>query len=161
MLFPEDPNKRPTLWSSVAEKLASAPYCYAVENGAGMRDCVPMVKSRKEAAEIVGRLRAADVCRISASRGTAVGPHFALRCAKGAEEAQLVEFVALPDTDSVATDERLRRQLETMVVSVMYEFPRLRRILVPLAMEPWAMPDVETRAVGAGLEFARREKSRP
>jgi hypothetical protein len=159
MLFPEDPNKRPTLWASVAEKLASGPYCYAVENGIGKRDCIPIVKSSKEADEIVGRLGAADVCRISASRGTAVGPHFALQWAADADEARLVEFVALPSSDSVAADEWLRRQLETMVVSVMYEFPRLRRVLIPISMKPWAMPDLEIRSAPAGLEFARRKKS--
>jgi hypothetical protein len=161
MLFPEDPNKRPALWASVREKLASGPYCYAVENGTGKRDCAPTVKSAEEAAEFVDRLRAADICRISASHGTAVGPHFALRWAADTDEARLVEFVALPGSDSIAADEWLKRQLETMVVSVMYEFPPIRRILIPISIEPWAMPDVDIRPTRTGLEIAKREKSAP
>ena len=159
MLFPEDPSKRPTLWASVTEKLASEPYCYAVENGAERQDRMPVVKSVDEAAQIVGRLRAADICRISASRGTPIGPHFALQWASDTDEARLVEFVALPGSASATADEWLKRQLETMVVSVTVEFPHVRRIFVPLAMEPWTMPDVDIRATQMGLEITRREYS--
>jgi hypothetical protein len=155
MLFPEDPKKRPTLWASLQERLVSDRYCLVVERGVGNPFAEAVLRSHDDVAAVLTRFQAADICRISASRGTAVAPHFALH-RPTPELAELRELIVFPAEGSVvASTERLRRDLETLATSVFYDHPDVREVVVPLAVEAWPMPDMKITRMAQGLRIAR------
>lgn len=155
MLFPEDPKKRPALWGSLAERLSADRYCYVVEQCVGNPAAEAVVRSADEVAATLARLRAANICRISASRGIAAAPHFGLQMVSP-EQATLCEMVTFPsDGSAVALTERLRRDLETMAVSVLYDYPDIRELVVPVNIEPWQMADAKVIRTEQGLQITR------
>lgn len=155
MLFPEDPKKRPALWASLQERLVSDRYCFVVERCVGNPFAEAVALSRGEVAASLVRFQSADICRISASRGIAVAPHFALRL-QTRELAELCELIVFPEEGCAVTSmERLRRDLETMTTSVFYDHPEVREVVVPLAVEAWSMPDVKITRIAQGLRIAR------
>lgn len=155
MLFPEDPRKRPTLWGSLAERLSADRYCYVVEQGVGNPTAEAVARSADEVAATLKRLQESDICRISASRGIAVAPHFGLKMVSPgrAELRELITFAS--EGSTVALAEKLRRDLETLAVSVFYDHPDLRELVVPVAAEPWEMSDARVVRAEQGLRIAR------
>lgn len=160
MLFPEDPNKRSALWTSLAERLSTAPYCHVVQQGIGNPGAESMVCTPDEVAAILTRLRAADICRISASRGIAVAPHFCLRT-ESPQVACLYELITFPsDGLTTSSPDRLQQDLSAMAVCVFYDYPEVRELVVPLKLLPWQMSDAKIVATGGGLRITREALAR-
>lgn len=152
MLFPEDPVKRPSLWQSVTTQLGHEKFCFLVDEGVGN----PMAEARTPTAELVDktieRLRAAAVCRIGASRGVAVSPHFAGQL--DGSSIRLTEFMALaPEGSLHVNPSQMQRDLETAVINLLYMGEGIKSVAVPLQVPPWSMKDARIESTADGLIF--------
>lgn len=155
MLLPEDPKRRPGLWDAVATQLAEHAMCSIIKEGVGN----PLAEAKRllpgEAELVLARLQGAEVCRISANRGSAISPHFA-----GKREGDLVmvtELLTYPSEGASTVDsETLQRDLETAVVNLLFAEGGASTVLVPLSLAPWAMRDAEIGLTREGLMFSKR-----
>lgn len=155
MLFPENPENRPALWDSVASQLAQEQVCIVIESGAAHLDSKAALLDHDMASSLVNRLRKSPVCRISASRGKAISPHFAGRL-EGAN-FYLTELITLPMTNSATLDiNQLRNDLETTAINILYSCDGAARVFIPLSIDPWLTKDMEVRPNENGLVFERK-----
>lgn len=155
MLFPENPKNRPSLWESLAEHLSSDGYCHVVAGCIGRPNDEAATRSADEIAAIVKSLREADICRLSASHGIVAAPHFGLQM-MGTAAARLCELITFSSAGTTtASDERLQKDLETMIVSVFYDYPNIRELIVPIKLKPWKVIDAEVVEVEQGLRITR------
>lgn len=154
MLLPDDPAKRPQLWSSLKVQLAEQAVCLVVGNGKGNATAKASLISEQVASALLSRLRSAHVCRISANRGYAISPHFAGQVAR--DVILITEFVLLPSPDGVISPELLARELETAVINLFCTEKGVSEIHVPLHLSPWQMSDAEVTQEADGLHFKRK-----
>lgn len=155
MLLPEDPKKRPDLWSSLATQLAQEAMCFVIKEGVGN----PLAEAKEldtDMAELtLSRLRASQVCRVSANRGRAVSPHFAGK--HQGDAVALTELLSCPAEGTLTVDsEKLKRDLETAVINLFFADGCASTVLVPLHLAPWAMQDAEISLTREGLMFKKR-----
>lgn len=155
MLLPENPEKRSGLWDAVATQLAETAMCILIKDGVGNPLAEAKGPNRDEAELVLARLRGAEICRISANRGSAISPHFA---GKREDDTVLVtEFLTSPSEAALTVDkEKLKRDLETAVINLLFTEGGVNTVLVPLPMAPWAMRDAEISLVQEGLMFSKR-----
>lgn len=77
MLFPENPEKCPTLWDAIAKQLRQEAMCFVITEGYGNPRAEAQRPTDDLAQQVITRLQQSQLCRISASRGAAVSPHYA------------------------------------------------------------------------------------
>lgn len=155
MLFPENPENRPSLWDSVARQLAQEQMYFVVSGGVGILDSKAIRLDHDAVSNVMDRLRNSPVCRISASRGQAISPHFSGRFEDG--NFYITEFIAIPLASSVAPDvSQLRNDLESAAINMLYGGGGAASVFVPLTIEPWAAKDVEIRSNEKGLVFEKK-----
>ncbi len=155
MLLPENPEKRLGLWESLTTQLAQDAMCFIVEEGLGNPLAEAKEPSRTLADLVVSRLRVAPICRISANRGKTVAPHFAGQ-QKG-DTVQLIEFLTYSSEGAVTVDnEKLKRDLETAVINLLFAEGGVSTVQVPLCLPPWDMRDAEISLVPEGMVFKKR-----
>ncbi|CUI02839.1 hypothetical protein BN2497_11609 [Janthinobacterium sp. CG23_2] len=53
-------------------------------------------------------------------------------------------------------NEKLKRDLETAVINLLFTESGVNTVLVPLPIAPWAMQDAEISLVQEGLMFSKR-----
>jgi len=155
VLFPEDPNMRTSLWSSLLLQLSSAEMCYLVAEGCPNLLTHGVRLSRRDASRLIDRLRRADICRLSASHGNLVSPHFA---ATGAHnEAILTDLIVYPSTpDNRASDEHIHRDLETAAASLLYAPPKFMKVRIPIDVPVWNSREAKLSKEGRHLIFTRQ-----
>ena len=153
MLFPENPEKRPQLWSELKAQLAEQPVCLVVGNGTGNLTAKASLMSEKMASALLSRLQSAQVCRISANRGCAISPHFAGRVT--GDVILITELVLLPSSEGGVSPGFLARELETVVISLFCTEKTLSQVHVPLSLNPWKMSDAEITQASDGLHFKK------
>lgn len=154
MLFPENPEKRPELWKSLIEQLTHEEMCYLVLEGVGYPDASATVDS-EVAEKVVQRMRQSNVSRISASRGRAISPHFAANLEDAI--ATITEFVAYPSEGlKTVRLEKLRQDVETVVINLMFGGGTVDAVFLPLELEPWEMKDAEIQSAKKGVLFRKR-----
>ena len=155
MLLPENPEKRPGLWDAVATQLAETAMCFIIKDGVGIPLAEAKGPNRDEAELVLARLRGAQICRISANRGSAISPHFA---GKREDDTVLVtELLTSPSEAALTVDnEKLKRDLETAVINLLFTESGVNTVLVPLPIAPWTMRDAEISLVQEGLMFSKR-----
>lgn len=155
MLLPENPEQRPGLWDAVANQLLESAMCFLIQEGNGDPFAEAKEPGRHQAELTVARLRAAQICRISANRGCAISPHFA-----GEREGDTVlvtELLTSPSDGTLTVDnEKIKRDLETAVINLLFTEDDLNAVLIPLSIAPWAMRDAEISLVQKGLMFSKR-----
>jgi hypothetical protein len=155
MLLPEDPVKRPSLWDALATQLATRAMCFVVKNGVGDPLANADEPSREVTELTLSKLRASQVCRISANRGAAISPHFAGERDNG--KILITELLAQPSEGALTvSDEKLRRDLETVVINLFFADSDVRTVLVPLRLAPWNMRDADISLKEEGLEFRKK-----
>jgi len=154
MLLPDDPAKRPQLWSCLATQLAEQPVCLAVGNGEGNLPAQASLMSEQTASALLNRLRSAQVCRISANRGRAISPHFAGHTVRNA--ILITEFIFLPSSSGAISPELLIRELETAVINLFCTEKIVSEVRVPLRLSPWQMSDVDVVRGTDGLFFVKK-----
>lgn len=155
MLLPENPEKRPNLWDSVATQLAQEAMCFIIKEGVGS----PLAEAKepnKDMAELaLSRLRASQICRISANRGRAVSPHFAGK--RENDTVLLTELLSYPSDGALTVDnEKLKRDLETAVINLFFTDDGVSVVLVPLQLAPWSMQGAEISLRREGLVFRKK-----
>lgn len=154
MLFPENPEKRPELWESAIEQLNHEEMCYLIVDGAGYPDASATVDS-KLAEKVIQRMRQSNISRISAARGKAISPHFAANLQD--TTATITELVSYPSEGlRFVRTERLRQDVETAVINLMFGGERVDAVFVPLELEPWEMKDAEIQSAEKGVLFRKR-----
>jgi len=159
MLLPENPEKRPGLWDAVASQLAREATCFIINDGVGD----PFVEAREPNSDMavlaLSRLQAAQICRISAQRGTAISPHFAGKH-EGAT-VSLTEFWTTPSEGGETVDsEKLKRELETAVINLFFAGDGVSTVFVPLSIASWSMRDADVHVVQEGLVFRKNCRKR-
>lgn len=155
MLLPENPEKRPGLWDSVATQLAQEAMCFIIKDGVGNPLAEAKDASRDMAELALSRLRASQICRISANRGRAVSPHFAGK--REGDTVLLTELLSYPSEGALTVDnEKLKRDLETAVINLFFTDGGVSTVLVPLHLAPWAMQDAEISLTQEGLVFRKK-----
>lgn len=155
MLFPEDPDKRPNLWHSLAEKLVREPIFCLVAHGEQCDVSTARLLNEAAADELMKRFRAASLSRISSSRGAAISPHFAATL--DGDCARIVELITVPEVGALEVNERqLRDDVETAVINLLYGARNIRSVIVPLRLSPWVMTDADVQDMGAGMLFTKR-----
>jgi hypothetical protein len=155
MLLPENPEKRAGLWDSLATQLAHDAMCFVIEDGVGN----PFAEAKKPTSDVVelvlSKLRAAQICRISANRGKAISPHFA--GTREDDTVSLTELLTYPSEGAVTVGgEKLKHDLETVVINLLFADGGLSTVLVPLQLTPWAMRDAEISLGQKGLLFRKK-----
>ena len=155
MIFPENPEKRPSLWDSVAMQLAQKPMCLVIAEGVGNPTVEAVMLGRDLVELTMARLRKTHICRIGANRGMAVSPHFA-----GTREGQtvsLTEFLSQPSEGTLMVkSEALKRDLETAVINLLFADSEVNMVFVPLCLALWTMKDAEVISTPTGLVFKKR-----
>lgn len=154
MLLPDDPAKRPQLWSCLATQLAERPVCLVVSDGEGNLAAQASLMSEQTASALLSRLRSAQVCRISANRGHAISPHFAGQAVRDA--ILITEFVLLPSSNGAISPELLIRELETAVINLFCTEKSVSEVRVPLRLSPWQMSDADVVHGTDGLSFVKK-----
>lgn len=155
MLLPENPEKRPDLWGSVATQLAQETMCSIIKDGVGNPLAEAKEPNRDMAELALSRLQAAQICRISANRGRAVSPHFAGK--RGGDTVLLTELLTYPSEGASTVDnEKLKRDLETAVINLFFSEGNVSVVLVPLHLAPWTMQDAEINLTQEGLMFRKK-----
>lgn len=157
MLFPENPAKRPALWSAVATQLARDEMCYVISNGVDKMQARAIRASATEVETCLQRMRTADACRLSASRAGPVAPHFAVM--QSITEARLTELITYPSAgESTVSINQLRRDLETVLINLFYEHPDLQEVLIPLHIAGWDFAEATMSSTDKGLSAKRAVK---
>jgi hypothetical protein len=155
MLLPENPEKKLGLWDAVTTQLAETAMCFIIKDGIGNPLAEAKGPNRDEAELVLARLRGAQICRISANRSSAFSPHFA-----GKREGNTVlvtELLTSPSEAALTVDnEKLKRDLETAVINLLFTESGVNTVLVPLPIAPWAMRDAEISLVQEALMFSKR-----
>jgi hypothetical protein len=155
MLFPENPEKRPELWESMEKQLAHEAMCYVVIDGIGYPDASATLGINVSAENLVQRMKSAMICRISASHGKPIAPHFAANL-EGAT-ASITEFVTYPSEGTQTVNVgQLRHDLEAAVINLLFGSGEINRVFVPLDINPWDMRDAEVHSTSEGLMFNKR-----
>lgn len=155
MLLPENPEKRPKLWDAVATQLAETAMCFIIKDGVGNPLAESKRLNREETELGLSRLRDAQICRITANRGSAVSPHFAGK--REGDTVLVTELLTSPSQAALTVDnEKLRRDLETAVINLLFTESGVDTVLVPLPIKPWAMQDAEISLVQEQLIFTKR-----
>jgi hypothetical protein len=154
MLLPEDPNRKPSLWDSVAMQLTQEAMCFIIEEGFGnpFVEAKPLTKNIAESA--LSRLRMSKICRISGNRGRAISPHFSGD--RKDNTILLTEFLSYPSEGTLTVnDEKLKRDLEIAVINLFFTDHAINTILVPLNIAPWVMSDIKICLTEKGLVFKK------
>jgi len=155
MLLPENPEKRPGLWVAIATQLIETAMCFIIKDGIGAPFAEAKEPNRDEAMLALARLRRAQICRISANRGSAISPHLAGN--REGDTVLVTEFLTSPSDAALTVDnEKLKRDLETAVINLLFTEEGVNTVLVPLSIAPWAMRDVEISLIKEGLMFSKR-----
>ncbi|NRR28663.1 hypothetical protein HSX11_00385 [Oxalobacteraceae bacterium] len=155
MLFPEDPEKRPELWHSFRAQLGHDPMCLLIANGKASPDAPATRVNTDEQAEILRRMQAAKICRISANHGNAISPHFAATLI--GHQARVCELMALPNDGRLAIEPaELKEILETAILNLLYAQEGVSEILIPLQIPVWEMADADIHALPTGLLFRKK-----
>jgi hypothetical protein len=154
MLLPENPEKRLELWASLSNQLAQDAMCFIIEAGIGNPLAATKALGKSMAELTVSRLRAAQICRISANRGNAVSPHFAGR--REGDTVLITDFITHSSADMpTANIEKLRNDLETAVVNLFFAERGINIVKVPLSLMPWVMRDAKISSLSEGLIFQK------
>jgi hypothetical protein len=155
MLFPENPEKRPSLWDSITTQLAKEAMCFLIQEGIGNPLAEAKEPARNVADLVLSRLRSAQICRISASGGRAVAPHFA--CKREGDTALVTELMTYPSEGGATVDnDKLKRDLETAAVNLLFAEGGVSTVIVPLHLVPWTMRDAEINLTAEGLVFRKK-----
>lgn len=157
MLFPENPEKQPTLWQSVFEQLIKDKICLVIENGVGDPFSEASLLDKNSIKNVLTRMQSSDICRISANRGQAVSPHFSAK--RNGKSIFFIEFLSYP-SEGVLTvsNEKLIHDLETSIISLFFSKNNddIFNVFVPLHLTPWIMSDVDISSVEEGLLFTKK-----
>lgn len=155
MLFPENPEKRPELWDSIRLQINRESMCYLVSAGKENANGIATVVSELFQDNILRRMKRSQICRISASRGVAIAPHFA--ASLDGSMASVTELIALPcDGIQTVTAERLRRYLEIAVINLLYVGGNVSEVFVPISIPPWKMADADIQSLPTGVVFRKK-----
>lgn len=111
-MFPENPEKLPSLWQRLLTQISSEPLCFLIKEGIGHCQASAAVLDAHDAAYLLERWQQADVCRVSASGERVVGRHFAAK--RAGEVATITEFLARPTDGMSLSYEQLMRDLEAV-----------------------------------------------
>ncbi|WP_386071321.1 hypothetical protein ACFJIW_12000 [Tahibacter sp. UC22_41] len=153
MLFPENPARKPQLWTELKAQLAEHPVCLLVANGTGNPTAKASLMSEQTASALLSRLQNAHVCRISANRGCAISPHFAGQVA--GDVLLITELVLLPSSDREVSPNFLTRELETAAINLFCTEKYLSEVRAPLSLASWKMSDAEITQESDGLHFKK------
>ena len=155
MLFPENPEKRPTLWDAIAKQLRQEAMCFVITEGDGN----PLAEARNPSSDLaqqaMARLQQSQLCRISANRGTAVSPHFAGR--REGVSVFITEFLSSPAIGlRVIQPDQLQQDLEAAVVNLLFAESGVSTVTIPLHLTPWTMRDAEVHSTPDGHVFTKK-----
>jgi hypothetical protein len=154
MLLPDDPEGRSELWTMLESELLEHVLAHVVTLGKGDANAVAFRAAPDQARTLVARMKSFPISRISANRGTAISPHFSGSLAGGC--VTIAEFIATPsDEQGLVRPEKLRRDIEVAVISLLHAREKFGCVIVPLDIPPWEMKDVIVKRVAGGLEFRR------
>jgi hypothetical protein len=155
MLFPENPENQPSLWDGLASQLAETSICYLIEDGIGNPLAEAKGPDGRWAECTLARLRAAQICRISANHGNPIAPHFA--GIREGDNVFVTEFLTYPSDRTLTVDsEKLKRDLEAAVINLLFAKGGASSVNVPLHIAPWSMQDAEISQVQEGLLFRKK-----
>lgn len=153
MQFPTDPDKRPGLWSSFEAKMTKGAISFLVHSGKEVDDTEQVTLYIGSATDAVSLFRSADFARFGASGGSAIGPFFAFELKDDC--ARLLEFAVDPMLQSV-TAEAIQDALQSVAINIFFERRDIIRILIPLDLSNWAVPEWNAVARNGGTELHRR-----
>lgn len=95
-----------------------------------------------------------QICRISASRGKAIAPHFS--GTRNGDEVFISEFITYPSNNSATSDSaQLHRDLESAAINLIYGGSKVLSVFIPLILDPWEMADVKISSTKDGLVFRK------
>ncbi|MDY7804520.1 hypothetical protein U0E23_18930 [Burkholderia stagnalis] len=155
MLFPENPEKRPILWDALAKQLVQTEVCFVIERGSGDPFVDARLPNDDVAREAMGRLRRSQICRISADRGIAVSPHFSGII--NGNSIFVTEMICVPEVgESTIRLDRLRHDIEVVVLNLLFARGGANRVTVPLHLDPWSMKDADVVSTDQGLVFEKK-----
>ncbi|WP_139208551.1 hypothetical protein [Achromobacter sp. NFACC18-2] len=155
MLFPENPEKCPTLWDAIAKQLRQEAMCFVITEGYGNPRAEAQRPTDDLAQQVITRLQQSQLCRISASRGAAVSPHFAGM--RDGASVFITDFLSAPFVGmQVIQPDQLQRNLEVAVVNLLFAESGVSRVVIPLHLTPWAMRDAKVHPTAGGLVFTKR-----
>jgi hypothetical protein len=154
VLFPEDPHIRTSLWSSLLLQLSSTEMCFLLMEGSSNLRTHGVRLSQRDASFLIGRLMRADICRLSASHGNLVSPHFAATATHG--EAILTDLITYPSmSNNPVSDEQLHRDMETAAASLLFAPPRFAKVRIPLQIPLWTSREAKLSQGSGHLIFTR------
>jgi len=154
MLFPENPKQRPQLWDALADQLEKRTVVVVISGGKGDLSAASRHLSPDEAEALMSRMRDASISRISASRGTAIAPHFCGSVYK--KTAFITDFITNSAKGSRGVEIiQLQKDLEVAVLSLLYGADAFDFVRAPIHIPSWISKDVLIRTVADGVEFQR------
>jgi len=155
VLFPENPVKRPALWERISAQLAKEAMCFLINEGSGNPLAEALEPNENLAQRTLARLKASEVCRISAARGQAISPHFA--GIREGDAVRITEFLSSPSQGmKIVEQDMLRRDLEIAVINLLFTGGETNTIHIPLNMAPWIMRDANISMESGGLVFTKK-----
>ena len=154
MLFPEDPKQRPQLWDALANQLASQGIVAIVSGGKGNLSAPSKNLSPIEVEALMSRMKGAPLSRISASRGSAIAPHFGGDVQD--RSVAITDFITTPSEGSIGVElVKLQNDLEAAALNLLYGNDAFDSVRVPVRISSWSTKDLSIGDLVDGIEFRR------
>ncbi|WCM27852.1 hypothetical protein NDN01_02670 [Sphingomonas sp. QA11] len=154
MLFPEDPKQRPQLWDALANQLANEGIVSVVSGGKGDPSAPSKNLSPNEVEAVMSRMKGAAISRISASRGSAIAPHFGGTVQN--RGVAITDFITTPSPGSPGVElVQLQNDLEAAALSLLYGTDAFDSVRVPVRISSWSTKDLSIDNVAEGIEFRK------
>jgi hypothetical protein len=154
MLFPEDPKQRPQLWDALANQLANQGIVAVVSGGKGDLSAPSKNLSADEIEALMSRMKGAPISRISASRGSAIAPHFGGSVQN--RSIAITDFITTPSEGSLGVElVQLQNDLEAAALNLLYGTDAFDSVRVPVRISSWSTKDLSIGNVAEGIEFRK------